>query len=159
MNSLPHPSRQASLNSWKEISTYLGRGVRTVQRWEEEFHLPVHRVGTGRRAPVFALEHELRAWLQAIRIGTSSKHHGNGSDWAVAHAQITHHAAELTRQLITSASEHRRLIQALQDNLEQMVRARELVRQARLARTVPPPESADWTIARKAFLAATSNAR
>ena len=31
------------LNSWKEIASYLGRSVRTVQRWEREFGLPVHR--------------------------------------------------------------------------------------------------------------------
>ena len=31
------------LNSWKEIADYLGRGVRTAQRWEVELHLPVRR--------------------------------------------------------------------------------------------------------------------
>lgn len=37
------------LNSWKEIATFLGRGVRTVQRWERELQLPVHRIGDGPR--------------------------------------------------------------------------------------------------------------
>jgi hypothetical protein len=32
------------LDSWKEIASYLGRGVRTVQRWECEEGLPVHRL-------------------------------------------------------------------------------------------------------------------
>ena len=32
------------LDSWKEIATYLGRGVRTAQRWEREEGLPVHRL-------------------------------------------------------------------------------------------------------------------
>jgi hypothetical protein len=54
----------AVLNSWKEIATYLRRGVRTVQRWELEKDLPVHRIGEGRKAPVFAFEAELRAWLE-----------------------------------------------------------------------------------------------
>jgi len=31
------------LSSWKEISSYLGIGVRTAQRWESELGLPVHR--------------------------------------------------------------------------------------------------------------------
>src|SRR3954469_17053882 len=31
------------LNGWKEISDYIGRGVRTVQRWELQFELPIHR--------------------------------------------------------------------------------------------------------------------
>jgi len=42
------------LNSWKEIATYLSRGVRTVQRWERELKLPVHRIGKGKRSPVYA---------------------------------------------------------------------------------------------------------
>src|SRR4051812_44515354 len=31
------------LQSWKEIAHYVNRGVRTVQRWEALFGLPVHR--------------------------------------------------------------------------------------------------------------------
>jgi len=42
----------AILNSWKEIATYLDRGVRTLQRWERDEHLPIRRVGAGERAPV-----------------------------------------------------------------------------------------------------------
>jgi hypothetical protein len=52
-----------SLNSWKEIASYLGRGVRTVQRWERELQLPVHRIGKGKRSPVFANSTELNFWL------------------------------------------------------------------------------------------------
>jgi len=48
------------LSSWKEIATYLGCGVRTVQRWEQQRKLPIHRIGTGPKAPVFAFEGELR---------------------------------------------------------------------------------------------------
>jgi len=37
------PNNAASvLNSWEEIAAYLERGVRTVQRWEQELHSPVH---------------------------------------------------------------------------------------------------------------------
>jgi hypothetical protein len=52
------------LNSWKQISAYLNRGVRTVQRWERALGLPVHRIRSGNRAPVFAFEHELEQWLR-----------------------------------------------------------------------------------------------
>src|ERR1700683_4235535 len=31
------------LDSWKEIATYLGRDVTTVQRWERREGMPVHR--------------------------------------------------------------------------------------------------------------------
>jgi hypothetical protein len=62
-----HPKATiASLNSWKEISLYMDRGIRTVQRWERELGLPIHRVGKGPRSPVHAFPSELTAWLQHI---------------------------------------------------------------------------------------------
>jgi hypothetical protein len=39
---------RSRLNGWKEIAAHFGKGVRTVQRWEAEFHMPVHRIGTSR---------------------------------------------------------------------------------------------------------------
>jgi hypothetical protein len=59
------PTKNAqTLNSWKEIASYLGRGVRTVQRWESELQLPVHRMGRSERSPVFAFPRELDIWLR-----------------------------------------------------------------------------------------------
>ncbi|MFB3906106.1 MAG: helix-turn-helix transcriptional regulator [Acidobacteriota bacterium] len=52
------------LQSWKEIAAYLGVTVRTVQRWEKEANLPIHRQGTGRRSRVVAYSDELDAWLR-----------------------------------------------------------------------------------------------
>lgn len=52
------------LTSWKDISAYLSRGVRTTQRWEQTLGLPVHRMGFGKRAPVFAFQHEIDSWLR-----------------------------------------------------------------------------------------------
>lgn len=51
-----------SLQSWKEVATYVGRGVRTVQRWEH-LGLPVHRPGNGDRSAVFVLVAELEHWM------------------------------------------------------------------------------------------------
>ena len=42
------------LNGWKEIAGFLGKGVRTVQRWERELGLPVHRLGREGGEIVFA---------------------------------------------------------------------------------------------------------
>ena len=43
----------------------MGRGVRTVQRWHDERHLPVHQIHPGNpRSPVFAYEDELDRWMQ-----------------------------------------------------------------------------------------------
>lgn len=63
VSNMPRNSNVGSLNSWKQISHYLDRGVRTVQRWERDLGLPVHRVGRGPRSPVHAFPAELRAWL------------------------------------------------------------------------------------------------
>jgi hypothetical protein len=54
----------AILTSWKEIATYLGRGVRTAQRWEGELGLPVRRSQCRDKHVVAALPHELDSWLQ-----------------------------------------------------------------------------------------------
>jgi hypothetical protein len=55
------------LSTWKEIASYLNRGVRTVQRWEAEFAMPVHRTGED-RGSVFSFADELDAWLQRSTI-------------------------------------------------------------------------------------------
>ena len=51
------------LESWKEIATYLGREVRTVQRWALDRGLPVHRLPGGDRPRVFSLKSEVDNWL------------------------------------------------------------------------------------------------
>jgi len=53
----------------------MGRGVRTVQRWEKALGLPVHRIGQGPRSPACAFPAELDAWLQrmAAHDGLSSR--------------------------------------------------------------------------------------
>src|SRR5579862_1377351 len=53
------------LDSWKAIAQYLGRDVRSVQRWERERGLPVYRVPGQRGGAVFAYEHELEEWLRS----------------------------------------------------------------------------------------------
>lgn len=50
------------LTSWKEIGRYLGRGVRTVQRWEANFSLPVRRARNDGHRAVLAITDELDAW-------------------------------------------------------------------------------------------------
>lgn len=56
------PSR--ILNSWKEIASYLGRGVRTAQRYEEKLGLPIHRPAAKTRSAVVAFADELEGWLR-----------------------------------------------------------------------------------------------
>ena len=61
-------SPEDRLDSWKAIATYLGRGVRTVQRWEREEGLPVHRLAHEKRGSVYAHRDEVDAWWESRRI-------------------------------------------------------------------------------------------
>ena len=56
------------LDSWKEIASYLDRGIRTVQRWEREEGLPVHRLAHAKRGTVYADRAELAAWRESRRM-------------------------------------------------------------------------------------------
>jgi hypothetical protein len=69
----------AILNSWKEIATYMDRGVRTVQTWESD-GLPIRRVGAGNRAPVFALIADIDKWLRNHRTAAPIDHVAPQSD-------------------------------------------------------------------------------
>src|SRR4051794_33051902 len=52
------------LNGWKEVAAFMGRGVRTVQRWES-LGLPVRRPHGRARSAVVASGDELAAWFAA----------------------------------------------------------------------------------------------
>src|SRR5437667_484687 len=52
------------LDSWGEIASYLGREVRTVQRWERTEGLPVHRHEHKKKSTVYAYAGELDAWIK-----------------------------------------------------------------------------------------------
>ena len=52
------------LTSWKDIANYLGKSVRTVQRWEQEMGLPVHRRHMRRNGVVLARCGDIDAWMR-----------------------------------------------------------------------------------------------
>ncbi len=54
------------LTSWKDIADYLGKSIRTVQRWERELGLPVRRPAAKQNGVVIALPEELDAWIHAM---------------------------------------------------------------------------------------------
>lgn len=60
---LPLPANGDRLDSWKQIAVYLGREVRTVQRWEKLEALPVRRHTHVSGGTVYALKNEIDAWL------------------------------------------------------------------------------------------------
>jgi len=64
-NSVKRAARSArakdALTTMPEIAAYVGRSVRTIQRWEEFYDFPVHRDVNG----VHAFPHEIDAWMIA----------------------------------------------------------------------------------------------
>src|SRR6267378_6988965 len=58
------PLPDKKLVSWKEIAAYLGREVRTVQRWENPEGLPVHRHEHLKKSTVYAYASELDEWFR-----------------------------------------------------------------------------------------------
>jgi hypothetical protein len=51
------------LSGWKDVASYLGQGVRTVQRYERELRLPVRRPAGRARGSVIAIPRELDQWI------------------------------------------------------------------------------------------------
>jgi hypothetical protein len=58
-----HTDNSAVLTSWKDIARYMGKGVRTVQRWEQDFGLPVRRPHGSSKKAVLARPRDLDLWV------------------------------------------------------------------------------------------------
>jgi hypothetical protein len=67
----------AVLTSWKEIARYMGKGVRTVQRWEQDFGLPVRRPHGSNKKAILARPSDLDAWV-AMRCSMNERHKEKG---------------------------------------------------------------------------------
>jgi len=102
---------QKILNSWKEIASYLGRGTRTVQRWERDFHLPVHRPGGHERSAVIAFSGEVDHWLAATPLRKR---------WS--QAEVRAKVQPRTRQLVEN----------VQTNVERLMRSAERLQSSML---------------------------
>lgn len=53
------------LSGWKDIANYMGKGVRTVQRYGRELGLPVRRISAKPKASVLVTKAELDVWIHA----------------------------------------------------------------------------------------------
>src|ERR1700686_2873945 len=63
---VPEPgSCQPRLDSWKAIASYIGREVRTVQRWEKREQLPVRRHFHSKNVTVYAFRREIDEWRES----------------------------------------------------------------------------------------------
>jgi phage terminase Nu1 subunit (DNA packaging protein) len=87
------------LNSWKEIAAYMGRGVRTVQRWEQELGLPVRRPRGKERSAVIALKPDLDRWLRETPQGTADVPAAGRQPHTSPHVR-TERLLKLTQELV-----------------------------------------------------------
>ena len=107
------------LNSWKEIATFLGRGVRTVQRWERELQLPIHRIGNGPRSSVYALIPELNFWITTSGAIRTEPAHGAPLSPATGKPvedsrRLTSRIHTLVREVAENSVRQRRLAEVMQ---------------------------------------------
>jgi hypothetical protein len=58
--------RRRTLNGWKEIAAYVGKSVRSVQRWEDTLGLPVRRIRTPDGQIVYAEADEIDGWRRKL---------------------------------------------------------------------------------------------
>ena len=86
-----------TLDSWKEIATFLRRGVRTVQRWERTEGLPVRRHQHMKRGSVYALASELITWQEGRR---EYRARTNGLSGNLLHGEFDRMRTLLSRQTL-----------------------------------------------------------
>jgi hypothetical protein len=67
-------SQDHLLEAWKDIASYMRRDIRTVQRWEKLYELPIYRLQDSRSGSVFAYKRELDAWRQRRAVQVMPDH-------------------------------------------------------------------------------------
>jgi len=108
------------LSGWKEIAAYLGKGVRTTQRYERELGLPVRRPAGKPWGSVIATKAELDGWVKASPI-RQAYHLRNPQPDSVSQASaLRNHVtqmAELRGQMLALRNEVRRSVGLLHNSI------------------------------------------
>jgi hypothetical protein len=128
-------SRQI-LNGWKEISNYIKRSVRTVQRWEAQLDLPIYRPALKDRSAVVAFSDELDRWISRVSPDV-------GEQSAVLRGNEGHDAGllrllESMNTMLLDTAELSSRMHLLQEQLGQSLR---ICQQGIASRTLPPSAS------------------
>jgi hypothetical protein len=109
------------LSGWKEIANYLGKGVRTVQRYERALGLPVRRPAGNATGSVVATKPELDAWVAASPIRESFRltktESGAGSRTTKSIMSGIEEMTRLREQMMALRSDMRTSVQALCESL------------------------------------------
>jgi hypothetical protein len=112
------PEESAVLSSWKDIARYMGKGVRTVQRWEHHLGLPVRRPnGASHKSAVLLDRSDLDAWL-----ATRFSPRGAGRDLAAKGAEPSDSARNTLREGIRTARALRDANHALTQEIYESIR-------------------------------------
>jgi len=129
-------SRQI-LNGWKEISSYINRSVRTVQRWEARLGLPVYRPALKDRSAVVAFSDELDRWISRAAPDMGEEYavpNGNEGNDAVL-LQVL----DTVSAMVFDTAELSSQVRLLQEQLGQSLK---LYRHVIASRTLAPSASA-----------------
>lgn len=111
------------LSGWKEIASYLGKGVRTVQRYERQMGLPVRRPARKAWGSVIATKAELDAWVQASPIREVFRLRDPEPEYASMTRSITAGLSQMMRlrdQMFALRSEVRQSVRTLKDTVHTM---------------------------------------
>lgn len=130
MNTGTSANSSTVLTSWKDIARYMGKGVRTVQRWEQDFGLPVRRPHGSNKKAVLARPCDLDAWV-ALRCASradrsSPAHFADAKDRTASVAFLSSlHARIQTAQMLRDNNlalmrEMRMAVEQLRDQLDSM---------------------------------------
>src|ERR1700683_4337401 len=111
-NWMKSPEEFTVLSSWKDIALYLGKGVRTVQRWERQLGLPVRRpLGASQKSAVLLYRSDVDAWL-ATRFSARPP---QNNETALANSGL---ARSTLRERIRQARELRTTQQVLTEQIQ-----------------------------------------
>lgn len=110
--------------SWKEIAAYLNKGVRTVQRWEAEFGLPVKRPRERSRGIVHATREDLDRWLNSIWARRAVRATAMNKTASEAHHQLRSRNQQLMSELHESVTRVVAECNALREQIEYSKKSR-----------------------------------
>lgn len=110
------------LSGWKDIANYLGKGVRTVQRYEGELRLPVRRPAGRPRGSVVATKEEIDSWIASSPIREHSKLEASDTRPVLSMETMKKRIEEMTR-LRAQMKELRANLQGSLDALSESVRS------------------------------------
>jgi hypothetical protein len=113
------------LSGWKEIANYLGKGVRTVQRYERELGLPVRHPAGKPCGSVIATKAEMDAWVKASPIREAFRLQGKdlNAEYTATTEAIRKGLSEMTRlrdQMLALRREVKTAASSLRESIHEL---------------------------------------